>query len=724
MGDRVESSRPETVDEDLFCIYCEKFHGPACKFKDDRAPPNKDSRACPEYEQKKTEQPYSQVPVVDSPFFNDKGVFIPALLADRIMSIHMFLTMQDSREIFVYRDGVYEPTGEVAIKVACRKLLGEEYRKNRALEVIDYIQTCTYTERKEEPVNLVPVKNGVLNLDTMQLEEFSPKRIFFNKIPVEYNPRADCPHIKQFLQDVAQTEEDARILEEAAGYCLYRSYFIPKALLLAGNGGNGKSTYLALVRAFLGATNVSARSLQELETNRFAKADLFGKLANVYSDLTNKALQTTGTFKILTGGGIDEIPAEKKFQHAFKFVNVAKLMFSANIVPSAYDDTNAYFRRWQILTFNRVFEGVSDDKNILKKLTTKEELSGFLNLALAGLKRLLVQGDFSYSKSVESTKADYIRKSSPIAAFVMDELEVDSDAFIEKKELYRVFLEYCRNNKLPTVVQDTFFKNFPREINVSDFRPKIELESGPDFRPTSLKGCRFNASGSNRSIGSRAFLSLSSLRPSYSEYSTLPWKFSHVGRTRGYIRIETPLDRVDPLDPNQSKGTLISFQKPNENRDPIRLERVQLDKEEFVQKLRETLSPDKGYTRDKVKEVLLQEGFSDSDAELKLLDLERARIITIDDANTIFLSEEKPSTLETPGTSQKTVNSEVSEVSLEGVASNAASLVRLTGLFEDKCIICGIRGRMEWQVNNHDGSWGFLCDSCGLEVEKRLSHSA
>jgi hypothetical protein len=88
------------------------------------------------------------------------------------------------------------------------------------------------------------------------------------------------------------------------------------------------------------------------------------------------------------------------------------------------------------------------------------------------------------------------------------------------------------------------------------------------------------------------------------------------------------------------------------------------------------------------------------------------------------LSEEKPSMLDAPGSSQKTVNSEVSEqseVSLEGVASNAASLVRLTGLFEDKCVICGIRGRMEWQVNNHDGTWGLLCDRCGLELEKKLS---
>jgi hypothetical protein len=34
---------------------------------------------------------------------------------------------------------------------------------------------------------------------------------------------------------------------------------------------------------------------------------------------------------------------------------------------------------------------------------------------------------------------------------------------------------------------------------------------------------------------------------------------------------------------------------------------------------------------------LLQAGFSDSAAELKMLDLEQAHIITIDDAKTVFL---------------------------------------------------------------------------------------
>jgi hypothetical protein len=48
------------------------------------------------------------------------------------------------------------------------------------------------------------------------------------------------------------------------------------------------------------------------------------------------------------------------------------------------------------------------------------------------------------------------------------------------------------------------------------------------------------------------------------------------------------------------------------------------------------------------------------------------------------------------------------------------SLVRLTGAFEDKCFKCGFQGKMDYQANFVDGSWGLLCEKCGREMEKGL----
>jgi putative DNA primase/helicase len=482
-------------------------------------------------------------------FCGKNGKFIPKLLADDIMSKYTFATMMDNEETYVYMDGFYQSLGDVLIKKAVKERLQDEYHKNRAIEVIDYIKASTYTTRREEPPNLLLLDNGVLDLskDPFELKPHSPKYMFFNKIPIKYDPEADCPNIKKFMREITNSEEDVIILEETLGFCLYREYLIAKALMLVGDGSNGKSTFLNLAKTFLGHKNVSGRSLQDLELHRFAKADLHSKLANIYADLSDKALQSTGTFKMLTGR--DLISAEKKFQHTFHFANYAKLMFSANKVPEANDDSSAFFRRWIIIVFPKAFTGSNADPYILEKLTTEIELSGLLNLALAGLKRLLKTGQFSHSKTTEEVKEDYVRKSSPTAAFLMDCIETDSDAFIEKKSLYIVFAEYCRNLKLPTVTQDTFFKNLPKYAAVADYKPTIK---GTRFY--TFKGLRYGLNASNLSTQSRVFYTLIEksdlFRNNGYKVTTLPGM--------NFIKIEIPLDSLDRVDDQDHESHKLS----------------------------------------------------------------------------------------------------------------------------------------------------------------------
>src|SRR5205807_62228 len=124
--------------------------------------------------------------------------------------------------------------------------------------------------------------------------------------------------------------EDLNLIQEYAGAILWRSP-LQRAVLLNGTGANGKSVFIRLLQALVGLANVTARSLQELELNRFAKADLFGKLVNLYADLPETALKSTGTFKILTGG--DPVTAERKFQQPFTFIPYAKHVYSCNRIP-------------------------------------------------------------------------------------------------------------------------------------------------------------------------------------------------------------------------------------------------------------------------------------------------------------------------------------------------------------------------------------------------------
>lgn len=374
-------------------------------------------------------------------------------IADRILLERDFITLRDSEEILHYEDGIYQRGGEVIIKELAKRISDEEISRHKAKEVSFQIQTETYIEREKlnTNINYIPLLNGVYDLESKTLLNHSPEYYLTFQLPIHYDPTADCPLIKKFLSDVVNSN-DVPVLQEISGYCLYRKYTIQKAIMLYGGGSNGKSIYLALLKAMLGEKNTCSVSLQDLETNRFAKAYLYGKHANLYADLSDEALKHTGTFKMLTGG--DPLTAERKFGREFNFYNFAKVIASANKIPESKDHTEAFFRRQTMVPFPYTFtENGSDgtkimDPDLLSKLTTKEELSGFFNWSLKGLERLLAKGKFSYSLSTEKIKERYIRASDSLGAFIMDSIKLSVAKAISKEQFYLAYIAYCKENGL------------------------------------------------------------------------------------------------------------------------------------------------------------------------------------------------------------------------------------------------------------------------------------
>jgi putative DNA primase/helicase len=175
---------------------------------------------------------------------------------------------------------------------------------------------------------------------------------------------------------------------------------------------------------------------------------LYHKCANVFPDLQPDAIDKTGMFKALTGE--DYIYAELKMvQKRVMFCNYAKHFFSANRLPEVTDDTDAFFRRWLILSFEKTFIGAQCDPFKLQKITTPTEFSGLFNLVMPTLKPLLERGTFSGSKSISELEDEWKRQSDPIWAFVLDMILKDPEGEIEKDELYTVYHNYCEEHDYP-----------------------------------------------------------------------------------------------------------------------------------------------------------------------------------------------------------------------------------------------------------------------------------
>lgn len=422
----------------------------------------------------------------DQAFIKDKESGIAKVGKHLATTLHIKTIAESERGVkptmFMWKDGVYVLGAEAAIKEGVRKLLGHLATSHTMNEVLNYVRTTTYCSEKDFDAApyLLSVRNGVLDLRTKELKPHSPEILTLVQLPVNYDKDADCPNIKRFLGEIV-SPSDAPLLDEIAGYCLYRDYPVHKAFCLVGGGRNGKSTYLNLLKALLGSPNVSTRTLQQLTDNRFAVGDLMGKLANIAPDLPTSAVRHTGIFKAACGQ--DALTGERKFGHAFSFDNYAKLLFSANRLPKVDDDTYAFWSRWLFISFPRNFEEDGTmDSHLLARLTTEDEMSGFLNLALAAMDRVLKNG-FSRSESVEAVREFFIMNSDSIKAFAEKELVYDVTAVVTKHEMYQAYVKFCERLKLAPATINAFGRDLRRSAsNITDGETKIDGRSTKVWR--------------------------------------------------------------------------------------------------------------------------------------------------------------------------------------------------------------------------------------------------
>lgn len=411
-------------------------------------------------------------------------------ISGEFLKLYTLYTIKDDNksECWVYEKGICVPNGITTITQFCRILLGPHFKSRLYVPVVDKLKNDTYIEHTEffinEHINLIPMLNGIYNLKTEKLVPFNSKYKFFNKIPIKYNKTKKCPVIEQFLKDIL-LEGDIKTVEEMIGYTLYRDYPIEKAFMFTGEGSNGKSKLLELLKHLLGINNVCNISLSDLENKPFTLSHFLNKMANLGADIGNTTLKDTSIFKSITCR--DLITSDRKFKSQIEFNNYAKQYFSANKIPVTTDITDGFMRRWEIIAFKIHFvtpdeyKQIEDksnlklvDINIINKLTASDELSGLFNLAIKALHRLLKQNEFTKSTSTEDTRKTWLRMSSSLNGFIMDRVKTQQyGAFLSKQEFKRLYYKYCQEFKVYPVSDKQIKNKLTIECGASETRPYI-----------------------------------------------------------------------------------------------------------------------------------------------------------------------------------------------------------------------------------------------------------
>ena len=366
-------------------------------------------------------------------------------------------------QLHIYEGGIYVP-GYDAIE---RAMVGEisSLTSNQRNEVLKYLNVVCLEEERTADLNLIAFKNGVYNLNTDQLEQFSPQHIITNKIPWNYNPDAKSDLVNSVLDKLSCGDADIRhSLEEVAGACLYRSAAIGggMAAILVGDKHNGKSTYIHMVESMLGKGNYSAADMGTLG-NRFITITLYGMLANIGDDISNGYIADASIFKKLVTG--EEVQAEEKGRPPINFESYAMHIYSANDIPHMKDPTGAVLRRLLFIPLNGKFtkDTPGYDPFIRYKLGQPEHMEYFIQCALDGLADVLENKAFTVPAKSEQQKESYERENNPILAFI-DDIGKESIINEPTADVYKRYQVFCADNGFQPGSNLTFSKSINRAL--------------------------------------------------------------------------------------------------------------------------------------------------------------------------------------------------------------------------------------------------------------------
>ncbi len=406
-----------------------------------------------------------------------------------IMNRYHFLTIEESKEIWVYRDGVYVYGGDILIEKLSQEILGFKLSNYILLEIKGHIKRQTYKSKNEidDDLNIINLQNGLYDITRNELKPHSPDYYSIVQKPIFYDPSAKSKLFGKFLSQVLYATE-IRTAIEVMAYTFYRDCPYEHFFKLHGYGANGKSVFTGLLTRLHGERNVSNVSLSSLIDNRFALSDLDHKDINVDTEVSSyAAIKDISILKKLTGGRKQPIRIEQKYQKAHDTILYAKLFFNANTLQDVPNQTSAEYRREIIISFPNTFEGKSDDPYLLQKLSSKEELSAIFNILMQALRNLLKNGIYFNEKTIDDKRLKHERAVNPVKVFIDEAIDEESTEidYVIKADLYNAYKRYCKQYSIAVKSIESFGKDL-KNLRWGDGRES----SGRKERRTLWKGRR------------------------------------------------------------------------------------------------------------------------------------------------------------------------------------------------------------------------------------------
>ncbi len=388
-----------------------------------------------------------------------------AIIARQILDSEEFktkiATVAESEDIYLYNSGIFVRNAVHRIKQMIQELYPNS-NESFVGNVLGQIRRLTFHEISEfdKDLYLLNLKNGMLNIKTNEFSPHSPSYLSLVQFPFDYNPECLDTTAIDTMNAIIPDPLDREVFLYYVALCFWR-HFYKKALMMLGPTDSGKTTLMSLIKALVGPENISNSALQELEEDKYAVADIFGKLVNIRDDIRATAMKSVSNFKQLTGGST--LRAQRKYGQPFSFLSNAKQIYSANELPDTVETTDAVFNRWILITFSEHFvrsefyETHKDDphyhlqdKSMVDRIQSPEALSGFFNAILPKIQEIISTGGLPnyLEPSPEDIKAVWLLKAKSTVAFVEEMISKgEVDSVVPSSLIIAAYELWCARNQ-------------------------------------------------------------------------------------------------------------------------------------------------------------------------------------------------------------------------------------------------------------------------------------
>jgi putative DNA primase/helicase len=343
---------------------------------------------------------------------------------------------------------------------------------------------------KEYPApELYACKGGLLHLPSKHLIPHTPSYFGIAASEVNFDPQAPAPERwLKFLDEAVGDKEAIATLQEAFGYTLSADTSQQKIILGVGPRRSGKGTCIYVLRKLIGHNSVTGPTMSDL-SEPFGLQPLITSPLAVVSDARIGALTDKNriTERLLNISGEDVVTVNRKNRLQWTGKLPTRLWIMTNELPALADTSSALAGRFIIILFPTSFYG-REDTRLKDKLDA--EMTGILNWAIEGYRRLNERGQFRQPNNAMEIVSELETLGSPIRAFLRDECDVGAGYDVKGEALYEAYITWAKSNHQKEHNKEWFGRELRGAVpGLRHSRPR-DKAGNPDARELHYNGVR------------------------------------------------------------------------------------------------------------------------------------------------------------------------------------------------------------------------------------------